>query len=100
MDPSLDEPVRVARVAAARHTGMSGDAHAVLSAKRVTWADGSLGCPAPGMLYTQALVPGYQVRLRGPGGELDIHLDTRGNAVLCPSGRARSPLPGADNPAS
>ncbi|MEO7131562.1 MAG: hypothetical protein ABIZ07_09335 [Dermatophilaceae bacterium] len=30
----------------------------------VTWSDGSLGCPKLGMMYTQALVPGYQLILQ------------------------------------
>ena len=30
----------------------------------VTWRDGSLGCPKPGMMYTQALVPGSQLILQ------------------------------------
>jgi hypothetical protein len=29
--------------------------------ERVTWRDGSLGCPEPGMAYTQALVDGFRV---------------------------------------
>lgn len=33
----------------------------------VTWSDGSLGCPQPGMMYTQALVPGYQLVLSVDG---------------------------------
>jgi hypothetical protein len=33
----------------------------VLVAQAVTWSDGSLGCPRPGMNYTMALVPGYRV---------------------------------------
>lgn len=35
----------------------------------VTWSDGSIGCPEPGMMYTQALVPGYQLVL-GVDGQL------------------------------
>ena len=36
-------------------------------AEAVTWNDGSLGCPEPGMMYTQALVDGYWVVIRaGP----------------------------------
>lgn len=100
MAPNLDQPVRSARAAAARHTGLAPEAHAVISADSVTWSDGSLGCPAPGMMYTQALVPGFRVRLQGPDGELDVHLDARGNAVLCPPQRARSPLPGDTSPTS
>jgi hypothetical protein len=30
------------------------DQREVVSAKAVTWSDGSLGCPEPGKLYTQA----------------------------------------------
>ena len=33
----------------------------VESQEEVTWNDGSLGCPEPGMMYTQALVDGYRV---------------------------------------
>ena len=100
MAPGREEPVRAARAAAARHTGLAPEAHALLGAERVTWPDGSLGCPAPGRMYTQALVPGYRVRLRGPDGELVVHLDARDNAVLCPPDRARSPLPGDGRSAS
>ena len=33
----------------------------------VTWRDGSIGCPEPGMSYTQALVPGVRVILEHDG---------------------------------
>ena len=36
----------------------------VESQEEVTWNDGSLGCPEPGMMYTQALVDGYRVIIR------------------------------------
>jgi hypothetical protein len=36
----------------------------VLAYEPVTWNDGSLGCPQPDMMYTQALVEGYVVQLR------------------------------------
>lgn len=39
------------------------DAITVLTYAEVTWSDGSLGCPQPGMQYTQALVPGQQLIL-------------------------------------
>jgi len=38
------------------------DVH-IESVQPVTWRDGSLGCPEPGMFYTQALVPGFRVIL-------------------------------------
>lgn len=36
----------------------------VLRSEPVTWSDGSLGCPEPGVFYTQALVEGYWVELK------------------------------------
>jgi hypothetical protein len=46
----------------------------VVRASSVRWPDGSLGCPDPGMVYTQALVDGWQLVL-GVG---DRELDYRG----------------------
>jgi hypothetical protein len=39
----------------------------VESAEEVTWPDGSIGCPLPGMQYTQALVNGTRIVLRADG---------------------------------
>lgn len=39
----------------------------VVSAERVTWRNGSLGCPEPGRDYTQALVDGYRIELTADG---------------------------------
>jgi hypothetical protein len=36
----------------------------VVGVEAVTWRDGSLGCPRPGMIYTQALEEGVRIRLR------------------------------------
>lgn len=35
----------------------------VIRFEEITWSDGSLGCPQPGMSYTQALVDGYRAVL-------------------------------------
>ncbi len=95
MSGSLEEAVRAARADAARRSGVAAESLLLISAEGVTWSDGSLGCPQPDMMYTQALVPGYRVRLRGPAGEMDYHASARGALVLCPAGRAVDPLPGA-----
>ena len=95
MPTGLEGAVLAARADAARRTGVAAESLLLLSAESVTWSDGSLGCPQPGMMYTQALVPGYRVRLRGPGGEMDYHASARGALVLCPAERAVDPLPGA-----
>ena len=78
---------------AARRTGRSAADLKVLSAEAVTWPDGSLGCPQPGMLYTQALVPGYRVRIEADGQVLDYHAGRSGRPGLCPAGRSTEPVP-------
>jgi hypothetical protein len=45
----------------------------VVVAERVTWRDGSLGCPRPGEMYTQALQPGYRIVLSLDGEEIAYH---------------------------
>ncbi len=41
--------------------------------REVTWPDGSIGCPQPGMLYTQALVDGYYIELHASGRTYSYH---------------------------
>jgi len=95
MNPSsLNDTVRKARIDAAQRTKLAPEALELVSAEAVTWRDGSLGCPQPGGHYTQALVPGWRVRLRGPAGVLDYHASVGGGFRWCPAGQAVEPLPG------
>ncbi len=55
----------------------------VLEERAVEWPDGSLGCPQPGMLYTQVITPGYQVIVSAGDLELDYRLDRRGGFRVC-----------------
>jgi hypothetical protein len=89
---SLNDAVAAALDDAMRLSGLDASAIEVVSAENVTWRDGSLGCPQPGRVYTQALVPGYRVRLRARGELLDYHAGRHGALVLCPAGRADEPL--------
>jgi len=70
----------------------------VVSAEPVTWPDGSLGCPQPGMMYTQALVPGYRIVLQAGEQTLNYHAMSRGRPVFCPASRVSAPVPAQDNP--
>ena len=66
----------------------------VASAEAVTWPDGSLGCPQPGMLYTQALIAGYRIVLQAGEQTLNYHAMSRGKPVFCPAGRVVPPVQG------
>ena len=56
---------------AATRLGVDPSALTIVEATAQTFSDGSLGCPEPGMMYTQALVDGYQVIVEGNGTRLD-----------------------------
>jgi hypothetical protein len=72
------------------------EAIAVEQAGAVVWRDGSLGCPQPGMMYTQALVPGYRIWLLVGDERFDYHASEGGYFVLCEGGLAEEGLPPAD----
>ena len=92
-DAGLAHMQRLALADAGRRSGLPPEAIQLVSAARVTWRDGSLGCPQPGLAYTQALVPGYRVVLLARGLQLDYHAGLRGEPQLCAAGQAQSPLP-------
>lgn len=91
---TLESVVAAVRADAAQRFGLPASKIVVESAQPVVWPDGSLGCPEPDMVYTQALVPGFSIRLRADGRRLDYHASRRGFFVLCPEGRGMDPLPG------
>jgi hypothetical protein len=49
----------------------------------VTWRDGSLGCPEPGMLYSQMLIDGFHVLLRARGETHDYRVGRGGAFRRC-----------------
>ena len=71
---------------AAQRTATEAGAVEVIQAEAVTWNDGSLGCPEPGMMYTQALVDGYQVILQAGDEELDYRVSAAGGFRVCEGG--------------
>ena len=78
-----DDVVTAAIADAAKVTGADPSAITVVSAEPKVWTDGSLGCPKPGVLYTQALVPGYQVILDADGRQMDYRATADGDVKLC-----------------
>ena len=67
-------------------SGATQSSVTVQTAEEVEWSDGSLGCPAPDMMYTQAIVPGYHIVLDVGGQTYDYRLTQRGLIVLCENG--------------
>ena len=52
-------------------------------AESVIWPDGALGCPEPGVMYTQAQVPGYWVVLRAGEKQYDYRVSEKGLFRRC-----------------
>ena len=71
---------------AAQRTETEAGGVEIIQAEAVTWNDGSLGCPEPGMMYTQALVDGYQVILQAGDDELDYRVSAAGGFRVCEGG--------------
>lgn len=55
----------------------------VVRAEFVTWPDGAVGCPEPGMAYTQALVEGMLIELEVDGESYRYHSSTDREPFLC-----------------
>jgi hypothetical protein len=63
--------------------GLKAEEIAVVSAESREWRDGSLGCPKPGMMYTQAITSGYLIVLETGGHQYEFHTDEGNAGVLC-----------------
>lgn len=66
----------------------------VVSVEEVDWPDGSIGCPQPGMVYTQAIVNGTKIVLKHAGIRYDYHQGGSREVFYCPPGQATSPTTG------
>ena len=78
------EAVADAAEAAARHLGVEQGDLTLLDWSLVTWPNGAMGCPKPGMMYTQALVPGFIVRFQHGGETVTVHAAEGGNPAFVP----------------
>jgi hypothetical protein len=83
---SSDEPRGAAADAVrdlARRLGVEASQIRVVTHEEVTWRDGSMGCPRPGMLYPQVLTDGTRVVLEVDGERYEYHAGGRRTAFLC-----------------
>jgi cytochrome c5 len=86
--------VAAIRADAERRAGVAEGQSRIEEVRAVIWRDGALGCPSPGMMYTQALVPGWKLRVAAGAQTLHYHASRRGQWLWCPAERVQEPLPG------
>jgi hypothetical protein len=76
--------------------GVKRSTISVASLEEVVWNDGSLGCPQPGMAYTQALVNGFYVILQADGTQFPYHTRGTRSFVLCDNQKGTPPAVGTN----
>lgn len=86
-----DDAVRRAVTDAASSAGVPPAQVRIVQVVEREWSDGSLGCPEPNRMYTQAIIPGYLVELEAGGRRLEYHADGGPRVIiLCQGGRPQA----------
>ena len=88
---SMNQQITGATKDLADRIGVAVDVITVKDARSVQWGSGAMGCPKPGMNYTQALVPGIRLLLEANGTIYYYHGSTGKSLFYCPAERAKAP---------
>lgn len=64
---TMQDLVADARADLAERLSISQSEITTNEVESITWNDSSLGCPEPGMMYLQVLIPGYRILLKAKG---------------------------------
>ena len=80
-----DELVQLAQNQAAMTLGITLDRLTLAASMASWWPDSSLGCPQPGMAYSQIVTPGWLLDFDIDGGpdDIEVHTDAGSRAVVC-----------------
>jgi hypothetical protein len=88
---NLNQQLSSARQDLSDRLGIETETITIRGARQVTWSSGDLGCPKPGMNYTQALVPGVLIFLDVDGRTYGYHARKGGKPFHCPTKQAVMP---------
>ena len=91
---SAREQIDFSKQNLAERLGIPVDEIEISGATPVMWRSGAMGCPKPGMSYTQALVPGIWLLLKANGNLYRYHATPQGQPFYCPEELAESPATG------
>lgn len=83
LDPANEAIATQAKQDLAQRLSVSTDQIDLVEVQSVSWPDGSLGCPQPGMMYTQMVVDGLLIRLRARGNIYEYHSGGSRAPFLC-----------------
>ena len=89
-----NEQIEISKKDLAQRLDVPADSVVLSGARRVTWRSGALGCPEPGMSYTEALVPGTVIYLQVDNMIHAYHAKFGSKPFYCPRERVEQPLLG------
>jgi hypothetical protein len=82
-DPASRAMVERARADLQRRMSIPAEEIALVEFKAVVWPDSSLGCPRPGMVYTQVQRDGVLIRFEAQGRLFEYHGGSGREPFLC-----------------
>ena len=83
IDPALQPLIDQAVADLASRLKIDASKIETISAQSISWPDGSLGCPRPGMAYTQVMVDGTLIQLSVNGTTYSYHSGGSRAPFLC-----------------
>ena len=86
----VDRQLSIAKDDLIQRIGVAEYAIEVEAVRHVHWGSGAAGCPAPGMNYTMAIVPGVLILLRADGKVYRYHAGRNTAPSFCPADRAEA----------
>lgn len=90
-DKASQALISKARTDLAKRLAVEPDEIHFIKFKPVVWPDGGLGCPRPGMVYTQVQQDGVLIRLEVRGQRFDYHGGAGRDPFLCENPAADLP---------
>ena len=94
---NMSRQIEFARADLAQRLDVDPGQVVLSGAQAVTWRSGALGCPEPGMHYTQALVPGTVIYLKVDTTIHAYHAKVAGRPFYCPRERVEPPAADGDD---
>ena len=83
VSPQALAAVNLAKADLSKRVQVSPDTIPVDAVTAATWPDSALGCPRPGLLYSQVVTPGYRIILRIGAQIYEYHADRGTRVTLC-----------------
>ena len=81
--PEVQSLIEIAKADLAQRLSIAVSQINVRDYRTVLWPDDSLGCPQPGVTYTEVPVPGYLVILESRGKEFEYHANLKNYVFYC-----------------